>query len=79
MMLARSASEAFATTSAADARWLCVLNLGAPPAPATANLLGPVAFNPNTGAAQQVLLGQSSYSAAHPLESAAACGPEERP
>jgi flagellar assembly factor FliW len=47
--------------------WLSILTVQNDPFKVTANLLGPIAFNPRTGAARQVLLSQSGYAAAHPL------------
>lgn len=50
-----------------EVEWLTILTVQAQPPRITANLLGPLAYNPNTGAARQVVLAQSGYAAAHPV------------
>ena len=50
-----------------EAHWLAILTVQAQPLRVTANLLGPLVFNPNTGVARQVVLAHSGYAAAHPV------------
>jgi flagellar assembly factor FliW len=50
-----------------ELEWLTVLNIQAEPLVVTANLLGPLAVNRRTGAARQVILADSGYSASHPV------------
>jgi flagellar assembly factor FliW len=49
-------------------QWLVILNVQANPLQVSANLLGPIAFNRQTGAARQIVLTGSDYSASHVIE-----------
>ena len=46
---------------------LCVLVVRQQPLEITANLLGPLVYNPATGLARQLVLNDSTYSARHPV------------
>jgi len=46
---------------------LCVLVIRQDPLTITANLLGPLLYNPTTGLAYQLILNDSPYSARHPV------------
>lgn len=59
---------ALAPESEADLQWLAVLNIQPEPLAMTANLLGPVVVNRRTGQARQVILSNSGYAAAHPVQ-----------
>ena len=56
-------SQALHANADEGLEWLCLLNVEADPFRVTANLLGPVAFNPQTQTARQVVLSGSGYSA----------------
>lgn len=58
---------ALGVTDDAELDWLTVLTVESEPFKVTANLLGPLVFHRRTGAARQVILSQSGYSAAHPV------------
>ena len=46
---------------------LCILVVRQDPLVITANLLGPLIYNPDTGLACQLVLADSTYSAQHPV------------
>jgi flagellar assembly factor FliW len=46
---------------------LCMLVIQPEPLTITANLLGPIVYNPDTGLACQMVLAESRYSARHPV------------
>lgn len=46
---------------------LCMLVIEPEPLTITANLLGPIVYNPDTGLACQLVLAESAYSARHPV------------
>ena len=46
---------------------LCMLVIQPEPLTITANLLGPIVYNPDTGLACQLVLAESAYSARHPV------------
>ena len=46
---------------------LCMLVIQPDPLTITANLLGPIAYNPDNGLACQLVLADSGYSARHPV------------
>lgn len=48
-------------------RMLCMLVIQPEPLTITANLLGPIAYNPDNGLACQMVLAESGYSARHPV------------
>ena len=50
-----------------DPAALCILVVRQEPLMITANLLGPLLYNPATGLAHQLILGDSTYSARHPV------------
>lgn len=58
---------ALGPTGDGELEWLVVLNIQSQPLQMSANLLGPLVVNRRTGAARQVILSQSGYSAAHPV------------
>ncbi len=49
-------------------KWLVILNVRNEPFDVTANMLGPIAYNPKNGKAKQVILTQSGYDANHVLQ-----------
>lgn len=51
---------------------LCMLVVQPEPLTITANLLGPIVYNPESGLACQMVLAESSYSARYPVVSAEA-------
>ena len=57
---------------------LCMLVVQPEPLTITANLLGPIVYNPDNGLACQLVLAESAYSARHPVvvAGAAVAGPE---
>lgn len=59
--------EALSAREGEAVEWLTILTVQAQPPRVTANLLGPLAYNPSTGAARQVVLAQSGYPTAHPV------------
>ena len=46
---------------------LCMLVIKPEPLTITANLLGPIVYNPDSGLACQMVLAESAYSARHPV------------
>lgn len=71
---------ALAPESDSDLEWLAVLNIQPEPLRVTANLLGPLVVNRRTGMARQVILSNSGYPAAYPIQAPwqPAAGPEVR-
>lgn len=59
---------ALASQSEAELEWLAVLNIQPEPLLVTANLLGPLVVNRRTGMARQVILSNSGYPAAYPIQ-----------
>ncbi len=56
--------QALGMEDPAEAEWLVILDIRSEPLMVTANLLGPLAYNPTTGAARQVIQSQSNYPVA---------------
>ncbi|HHX43219.1 MAG TPA: flagellar assembly protein FliW [Chloroflexi bacterium] len=50
-----------------EPRTLCMLVIKPEPLTITANLLGPIVYNPDSGVACQMVLAESNYSARHPV------------
>ena len=69
--LAEADQLALKAEAGVDLQWLVILNVQREPPLLSANLLGPVVFNPASGLARQVILSLSGYSAMHMLEVAA--------
>ena len=65
--LAEADHLALQSAAPADLEWLVILNIQAEPPLMTANLLGPLVINRQTGVARQVILSLSGYPAAYLL------------
>jgi flagellar assembly factor FliW len=65
--LEENEADAIGISGVKDASWFVILNVVNDPLLVTANLMAPLAINPNTGVGRQVILSRSGYHTSHPI------------